>query len=132
MAGGGLDGERVLDLLLQLELMLASLALTDHCLHVLLCLLVVIGADRGEERLKVEVEIFFVDPHVPIEQEQKLLLHEVDLCGGEAEGVEARHCSVASPVLVLGRRVVEILRSEDERGQEDAVNGATHALCHWG
>lgn len=43
---------------------------------------------------------------------------------------ERENASVAVPVLVLGTRIVEVLGSNDERGKEDSVTSAVHALCH--
>ena len=59
-------------------------------------------ADGRKERLKVVVEILRVDAEVPVKKEEQLLLHEVDLCDGEAKVVVAADRAVASPVLVLG------------------------------
>lgn len=74
------------------------------------------------------VKILGVDAEVPVEEKQKLLLHEVDLSNGETEVVVAAYSAVASPVLVLWGRVVEVLGCKDERSKEDAVGGAFHAL----
>ena len=84
--------------------------------------------DGGKEGLKVVVKVLGVDAEVPVEKEEKLLLHEVDLSDGETEVVEAADSAVASPVLVLGRGVVEVLGSQDEGSKENAVGGALHAL----
>lgn len=72
--------------------------------------------DRGQEGLEVVVEIVFGDPQIPTEQAEKLPLHQIDFCQAEAEVLEAGHSSVACPVLVLRRGVVEVLGSKDERG----------------
>jgi hypothetical protein len=85
-------------------------------------------SDRSEERLKVEVEIILADDKIPVEKIEELLLHKVDLDEVEAEAFKAFDSSVASPVLVLGRRVIERLGGEDESGKEDAVGSATHAF----
>lgn len=66
-----------------------------------------------------EVRLFHSE--VVVEEEEELSLHEVDFSRGEEGGV-------ASPVLVLGRRVVEVLRSRDQSREEDAVSGAVHTL----
>lgn len=81
-----------------------------------------LGLDRRKEDGKVGVEVLRSDSQVPVEQEQKLLLHEVHLV--QREEVHG----VLGPVLVLGGRIVEVLRGHDERGQEDSVGGARHAL----
>ena len=85
-------------------------------------------ADGSEEGLEVVVEIIFFNAEVPVEEAQKLLLHEVDLGDGEAKVLVSSNGTVPSPVLVLGRRVVKVLGREDERSQEDSVDGAAHAL----
>lgn len=81
-----------------------------------------LGLDGRQEDGKVGVEVLRSHSEVPVEQEQQLLLHEVHLVQGEQVH------GVLGPVLVLWRRVVEVLGGHDERGQEDAVGGAGHAL----
>lgn len=88
--------------------------------------------DGCQEGLEMEVEILWVDAEVPVEKEEQLLLHEVDLGDGETKALVAANSSVASPVLVLWRGVVEVLSSQDESGEEDPVGGAGHALGNWG
>jgi len=39
-----------------------------------------LSTDRSEERLKVGVKILRSDPQIPVQEEEKLLLHQVDLC----------------------------------------------------
>ena len=91
-----------------------------------------LGTDGREEGLKVGVQILRSDAEVPVQEEEELLFHQVDFCDGEAKSFVAADCRVSSPVFVLGRRVVEVLGSEDEGGKKDPVNGATHAFCYWG
>lgn len=74
------------------------------------------------------VEILRVDAEIPVEEEQQLLLHEVDLGDGEAKVLVAANSAVPGPVLVLGRGVIEVLSCKDERGEKDAVDSASHAL----
>jgi hypothetical protein len=74
------------------------------------------------------VEVIIVDAEIPVEQEEELLLHEVDFSDGEAKVLVAADSAVAGPVLVLGRGVIEVLSRKDEGGEEDAVDGAAHAL----
>lgn len=74
------------------------------------------------------MEVLSVDAKIPVKEEQKLLLHEVDLGEGEAKVLVAANSAVPGPVLVLGRGVVEVLSRKDEGGEEDAVDGASHAL----
>ena len=89
-----------------------------------------LGADGAEEGLEVGVEVLRGDAEVPVEEEEELLFHQVDLGEGEAEAVVSSHGGVSGPVFVLGGGVVEVLRGEDERGEEDSVHGAPHALGH--
>ena len=89
-------------------------------------------ADRAQEWLEVVEEVVLRDAGLPVEEEQQLALHEVDLREGEAEAVVALDGRVAGPVLVLGTGVVEILGGEDEGCEEDPVDGAAHALGDWG
>lgn len=100
-------------------------------LHLALGFLCLPCPDRCKERLEVEEEVIFGDSEVPLKETEKLLLHKVDFSQAEAEVVVAADGSVASPVLVLGRRVVEVLGCQDEGSQEDAVDCAAHALGHW-
>jgi len=86
------------------------------------------AADGSEERLEVGEQVGLGHVEVPVEQTEKLLLHEVDFGDAEAKVVVAADGGVTGPVLVLGGGVVEVLCSEDERCEEDAVDGATHAL----
>src|ERR1700712_4063269 len=79
-----------------------------------------IVADGSQEWIKVAVEIFWSDSQVPVEEVEQLLLHEVDFGDGKAKVGEVANGCVASPVLVLWRRVVEVLGREDKRGKEDA------------
>lgn len=85
----------------------------------------------NKEGLEVGEQVLLGDAQVPIQQEEELAFHEVDLGEGEAEVVEPLHCGVTGPVFVLGARVVEVLGGEDEGGKEDAVDSAAHALCDW-
>lgn len=59
-----------------------------------------------------------------------MLLHEIDFGQGEAKGLVSLDPRVASPVLVLGRRIVQVLRRENKRGKEDSVNRTPHPLGH--
>ena len=74
------------------------------------------------------IKIFGHNPQVPVEKVEQLLFHEVDFGDGEAKVLVTSYGGVACPVLILWRRVVEVLGCEDERGQEDTVDSATHAL----
>ena len=88
--------------------------------------------DGLQERLKMCEEIFLLDTGLPIEQEEQLAFHEVDLGDGEAEPAIPLDGGVPRPVLVLGAGVIEVLRGQDQAGEEDAVDGAAHALCNGG
>lgn len=92
--------------------------------------LFLLKADRSEERLKVGEEILICDSQIPVKEEEELLFHQVNFCDGEAEAVEAFHRRIPSPVFVLGRAVIQVLGREDERGEEDAVDSATHSFGH--
>lgn len=56
----------------------------------------------------------FVETEVVTEEEEELLLHEIDL--GDIE-----QFSVGGPMLILGRRVIEVFGGDDEGGKKDAV-----------
>lgn len=89
-----------------------------------------LGADGGKEGVKVVVEIIFADAQVPVKEVEQLLLHEIHFGAGESKRFKAADVGVLSPVLVLGRGVVEVLGGEDESGEEDAVDGASQTLGH--
>ena len=72
------------------------------------------------ERSKVGDGFSLVETEVIVQEEQKLLLHEVDLGGVEQLGE-------ACQMLVLRRRVVEVLGGHDQRREEHAVARARHA-----
>lgn len=93
--------------------------------------LFLLKADGGEEGLKVGEEILSSDSQIPVEKEEELLLHEVNFCNGEAETLEALHRRIPSPVFILGRAVIQVLGREDKRGEENAVDGATHSFGDW-
>lgn len=79
-------------------------------------------SDWIEEGSKRGVEVLARDAKIPVEEEEELFLHEIDLLESE------KTHSVGLPVLVLRRRVVEVLGTEDESGEEDPVAGARHTL----
>lgn len=79
--------------------------------------------DTAEEGSKVNHELVLFDTEIVVKQVEKLLLHQVDLGLGE------ERC-VLGPVLVLRRRVVEVLGSDDESGEEDTVTSAVHSLSN--
>jgi hypothetical protein len=106
-----------------LALLLESLALAAA---------VMLDTDGSKEWLEMFVEVLVADAEVPVEEEEELLLHEVDLSDREAEVVVAADERIPGPVLVLWGAVVQVLCSKDERGQEDSVSCAAHALCDLG
>jgi len=109
------------------------------CKHFLLAKLLQAGlllddlviADGSQEWVEMEVEVFRSDSQVPVEEVEKLLLHEVDFSDGEAKVGEVANGCVTSPVLVLWRRVVEVLGREDKGCKEDTVYSTLHALVDW-
>lgn len=68
----------------------------------------------------MDEKLLLGNPEIVVEEVQELLLHEVDF----GEGEEGR---VSLPVLVLWRRVVEVLGSTDESGEEDSMTSAVHS-----
>ena len=88
------------------------------------------AADGVQEWLEVREEILLLDASLPVKQEEQLAFHEVDFGHGEAKPVIPLDDGVPRPVLVFGTGVVEVLRGQDQAGEEDAVDGAAHALCN--
>lgn len=88
--------------------------------------------DRLQKGLQVYQQILLGDAGVPVQQEEELPLHQIDLGHGKPEAIEALDGGIPSPMLVLGAGVIQILGCQNEGGQEDPVNGATHALGHGG
>lgn len=87
--------------------------------------------DGCEKGLEVGEEVFFADSSVEIEQEQQLPLHQIDLSQGETKALTSLHRCVSGPMLVLGARIVQALGCKDQRGEEDAMYSASHALGNW-
>lgn len=75
---------------------------------------------KRKERAEVKKQLVFSHVDVVVQEVKELLLHEGDLS-------ERKQSSVFGPVLVLGRRVIEELGSDNEGGQENAVARAMHA-----
>lgn len=84
--------------------------------------------DGGQEGFQVGQEVLLRDTSLPVQEEEQLTLHQIHLGQGEPKSFPSLHGSVPSPVLVLWARVVQVLGGEDQRGQEDAVDSASHAL----
>ena len=84
--------------------------------------------DRNQQGLEMQQEILLRDTGLPIHQEQQLPLHEVHFRHREPKPTIPLDGGIPGPVLVLGTGVVEVLRGQDQAGQEDAMNGAAHAL----
>lgn len=78
--------------------------------------------DRVQELRQVRDHVLVGDADVPVQEIEKLSLHQVDILQGE-EAV-----CICGPVNVLGRRVVVELRGENQAAQEDSVSGARQAL----
>lgn len=87
------------------------LQLNSSCLFCLGCDL---HSDRRQERFQVEIKVLRSDSHLPVEEEEELLLHQVHLGDAEPKVLEATDGGVAGPVLVLWAGVVEVLRGKDE------------------
>lgn len=63
---------------------------------------------------------FLVDGKIVVEEEEKLLFHQVDFSLRE-------HLSVSTPVLVLGGRVIEVFSGDNESRKENTMTSARHA-----
>lgn len=79
-----------------------------------------IGVLVGDKGRKVHDCLVLVKTEIVVEQEEKLLFHEVYL--GEIE-----QGGISRPVLVFGGRVVEVFCSNNQGCQEDTVSRARHA-----
>lgn len=84
--------------------------------------------NRTQERLQMREQFILRNTSLPIKQEEQLPLHKVHFGEREPEPIIPLDDRIPCPVLVLGTRVVEVLRSQDQTGQEDTVHGAAHAL----
>lgn len=73
------------------------------------------------ERREVLERVGLVKAEIVVQEEEELFLHQVDLGRIEQLGK-------GSPVLVLGGRVVEVLRCGDQGGEENTVPRAWHPL----
>lgn len=87
-------------------------------------------ADGSQEVLKVALKLCETKVEIPIQKVKELSLHKVDLIPGKAELGEIlvpcrRYRSIASPVFVLWRGVVEEFGREDKAREEDAVSRAS-------
>jgi hypothetical protein len=88
-------------------------------------------AKRLKEVVEISVKVLLSDSEIPLEKEEKLLLHKVDLCTAEAKVVAlCSDVAVVGPVLVLGWAVVKVLGWEDESSEKDAVGSASQAAGH--
>lgn len=79
----------------------------------------------------MDVEFVLTDVEVPIEKVEELLFHQVDFGLGETKSFVCSHVRVLSPVLVLGRRVVEELCRQDKSSKEDSVHSTSQTLGNW-
>lgn len=86
------------------------------------------ATNRTQERLQVREQFILRNTSLPIKQEEQLPLHKVHFGEREPEPIIPLDDRIPRPVLVLGTRVVEVLRGQDQTGQEDTVHGAAHAL----
>lgn len=62
---------------------------------------------------------------IKVEKEQKLTLHQANL-------LQRKDGSVASPVLVLGRRIIQVFGGDDEGGEEHTMPCRLHAMGNLG
>jgi hypothetical protein len=74
---------------------------------------------RDHEGSKESAEFLFVEAQVVVQKVEQLLFHEVDLS-------DVKHDSVVRPVNVLGRRIVQVFRSDDEGGEKNTMACARH------
>ena len=63
-----------------------------------------------------------IEAEIIVQKVEQLLFHEIDLRSRKDDGV-------GRPVLVLRRRVVEVLGADDERSEEDAMLCRPVPLC---
>lgn len=88
-------------------------------------------AVRLEEEVELAVKVMLDNTKIPLKKEKKLFFHQVDLVAVEAKNISVvLNAGVVGPVLILGRRVVEILGGENERSEKDAMGGASKAASH--
>jgi len=66
-------------------------------------------------------EVFLVNPEIEIRQEQELAFHQIHF-GRRKEG------GIFGPVLVLWRRIIQVLGRDNESGEKHAMPCAMHAL----
>ena len=107
-----------------------SVSAGELCELCLFLLKLQLEANRGQEGFKVVEQILLSHTSVEVEQVQQLSLHQVDLRQAESESFETFDGSVSCPMLVLRAGVVQVLRSKNQRSQEDAVNCTSHAFRH--
>ncbi len=85
-------------------LLLAQLLLADlkQALHLFLLLLVLdLDSDGSEEGFQMCEEILVGDLQIPVEEEEKLPFHQVDLRHGEAKASITPDAAMSCPMLVL-------------------------------
>lgn len=79
--------------------------------------------DGRQQHLQRAVQVLVAHAHVPVEQLQQLAFHQVHVLQRE------QPVCVLGPVLVLGRRVVVTLGTENQTRQENAVAGRRKPVC---
>ena len=73
-------------------------------------------------------EVLVGDLEIPVKEEEELPFHQVDLRHRKSKAFITPDATISGPMLVLRTRVVQVLRRQDERGEENAVDGAWHPL----
>jgi hypothetical protein len=84
-----------------------------------------------QEGLEISEEVLLSDEQVPVEEEEELAFHEIDLGEREAKIVVSPHCGITGPMFVFGAGVIKLLGGKYERSKENAVDSAAHALGDW-
>jgi hypothetical protein len=85
-------------------------------------------ANGCQEWFEVVEQVLLGDSAVKVKEVKHLPFHQINFGQGKAKPLVPLDSRVPSPMFVLGRRVIEILRSQDKSSKEDAVSSTPHAL----